>query len=168
MKTPTIALFTGDPAGIGPELVAKVLADPRGAADARASSSSRSRSVLEAGCARCRRDARPAGGDRGRRARQGAGIVRLQWDGWTAPASRAAQATADNGAFMLDALRVALDLWRIAASVDAVCFAPLNKAALRAGGMTAGRRAALVCARSSTITARAASSTCWKRCGRRA
>ncbi len=32
MKTPTIALFTGDPAGIGPELVAKVLATPGGIA----------------------------------------------------------------------------------------------------------------------------------------
>src|SRR5690606_40154338 len=28
MKKPTVALFTGDPAGIGPEIVAKVLGDP--------------------------------------------------------------------------------------------------------------------------------------------
>jgi 4-hydroxythreonine-4-phosphate dehydrogenase len=31
---PTIALFTGDPAGIGPELTAKLLADPDTAARA--------------------------------------------------------------------------------------------------------------------------------------
>jgi 4-hydroxythreonine-4-phosphate dehydrogenase len=36
---------------------------------------------------------------------------------------------------MLDALRLALDFAR-RGEVDAICFAPLNKAALRAGGMT--------------------------------
>ena len=45
------------------------------------------------------------------------------------------KANADNGAFMLAALRTALDLAH-KGQVDAVCFAPLNKAALRAGGMT--------------------------------
>ena len=52
----------------------------------------------------------------------------------TRPRSHTAQAGAANGAFMLDSLRFALDLAQ-RGEVDAVCFAPLNKAALRAGGM---------------------------------
>ena len=61
-------------------------------------------------------------------------IARLEWDGWDAPAFAPAKATAANGAFMLESLRRALDLAQ-RGDVDAVCFAPLNKAALRAGGM---------------------------------
>jgi 4-hydroxythreonine-4-phosphate dehydrogenase len=134
MKIPTIALFTGDPAGIGPELVAKVLATPGALPTARI--------VVIAQQAGWEVAARDAGvtldlpavtADAARGS--SAGIVRLQWDGWAAPAFARGQANAGNGAFMLEALRVALDLWR-SGQVDAVCFAPLNKAALRAGGMT--------------------------------
>ena len=134
VKIPTIALFTGDPAGIGPELVAKVLATPAALPKARIVVIAQ-----EAGLEAAARDvgvtldlpavtAESARGD-------GTGIVRLQWEGWTAPAFARGRANADNGAFMLAALRVALDLSRFG-QVDAVCFAPLNKAALRAGGMT--------------------------------
>jgi 4-hydroxy-L-threonine phosphate dehydrogenase PdxA len=62
-------------------------------------------------------------------------LARLEWSGWNAPAFTQAQATAANGAFMLDGLKLALDLAQRGV-VDAVCFAPLNKAALRAAGMT--------------------------------
>ncbi len=134
MKKPTIALFTGDPAGIGPELVAKVLATPEALPDARFVVIAQ-----QVGLASAARDAGvtldlpvvTADAARG----DGTGIVRLDWDGWAAPAFARGQANADNGAFMLRALRVALDLSRTG-QVDAVCFAPLNKAALRAGGMT--------------------------------
>ena len=134
MKTPTIALFTGDPAGIGPELVAKVLATPGALPTARivviAQQVGLEAAARDAGVA-LDLPAVTADAARG----NGAGIVRLQWNGWAAPAFARGQANADNGGFMLDALRVALDLWR-SGQVDAVSFAPLNKAALRAGGMT--------------------------------
>ena len=134
MKTPTIALFTGDPAGIGPELVAKVLAKPAALPKARfvviAQQVGLENAARDAGAAL---DLPAVTADTARG--NGAGIVRLEWQGWSAPAFARGQANADNGAFMLSALRVALDLSR-AGQVDAVCFAPLNKAALRAGGMT--------------------------------
>ena len=133
MKTPTIALFTGDPAGIGPELVAKVLAAPASlpaahivvigqrvglAEAARAVGIAADLPVFEPGNAS---EARPA-------------VTRLAWDGWDAPAFARGIANADNGGYMLAALRAALDLAG-SGHADALCFAPLNKAALRAGGM---------------------------------
>ncbi len=130
----TIALVAGDPAGIGPELVAKVLANP----------------ALLPDDARIRLIAQRASMDTAARAAgvaldlpvlpwaQAADarvpVARLEWDGWDAPAFPPAQATAANGAFMLESLRHALDLAR-GGQVDAICFAPLNKAALRAAGM---------------------------------
>ena len=132
-RIPTLALFTGDPAGIGPELVAKVLATPAALPKARIIVIAQ-----QAGLEAAARDAGVAlnlpavAADAARSGESG--IVRLQWEGWAAPAFARGQANAANGAFMLSALRVALDLSR-AGQVDAVCFAPLNKAALRAGGM---------------------------------
>jgi len=132
--TPTIALVAGDPAGIGPELVAKVLADRATLPDAHI--------VLIAQRTSLEEGARAAGVGLdlpqqllSATTRSSEPVSRLQWDGWDARAFPQAQATAANGAFMLDSLRAALDLAR-RGRVDAVCFAPLNKAALRAGGMT--------------------------------
>jgi 4-hydroxythreonine-4-phosphate dehydrogenase len=131
--TATIALVAGDPAGIGPELVAKLLANPALLPDARirliAQRASMDAAARSAGVAldlpalpwAHAADARVP-------------IARLEWDGWDAPAFAPAKATAANGAFMLESLRRALDLAQ-RGDVDAVCFAPLNKAALRAGGM---------------------------------
>ena len=107
----TIALFTGDPAGIGPELVEKLLAEPATLA--------RADVVLI--------------GQRGQI--QAPPAVRWHdWAGADAPAFERAQARADNGRYMLQGLEAGA---RLAASgaVDAFCFAPLNKSALRAGGM---------------------------------
>jgi 4-hydroxythreonine-4-phosphate dehydrogenase len=134
VKIPTIALFTGDPAGIGPELVAKVLANPAALPKARIVVIAQE-AGLEAAArgAGVTLDLPAVGADAARG--DGTGIVRLQWGGWNAPAFARGRANADNGAFMLAALRVALDLSRLG-QVDAICFAPLNKAALRAGGMT--------------------------------
>jgi 4-hydroxythreonine-4-phosphate dehydrogenase len=133
MRVPTIALFAGDPAGIGPELTAKVLADPalRPAAAIRVIAHRKS---LEAG-------AKAAGVvldlpvASAVRAQNGSpAVARLDWAGWEAPAFERGVAGAANGAHMLSALRVALDLAQ-RGDVDVICFAPLNKAALRAGGM---------------------------------
>jgi 4-hydroxy-L-threonine phosphate dehydrogenase PdxA len=110
MKT-KIALFTGDPAGIGPELVEKLLADPN--------TLSRADVVLI--------------GQRGQ-LRVPDAVRWHDWEGADAPAFERAQARADNGRFMLKGLEAGA---RLAASgqADALCFAPLNKSALRAGGM---------------------------------
>ena len=78
MKYPVIALFTGDPAGIGPELVEKFLAqgDWRSQAE-----------ILLIG----QKGALQAPSD----------LTWLEWSGWDAPAFERGQATADNGRFML-------------------------------------------------------------------
>jgi 4-hydroxy-L-threonine phosphate dehydrogenase PdxA len=117
---PAVALFAGDPAGVGPELVARLLADGAAAkrADIRLIAS---RAVLEEGmrAAGCHFDCEP---------------LLVDWPGANAKGFERGVAGAKNGAFMLEGLRVGLDLCRSGAA-EAICFAPLNKAALRAGGM---------------------------------
>jgi 4-hydroxy-L-threonine phosphate dehydrogenase PdxA len=110
-QRPVIALFTGDPAGIGPELVAKLLQDAQAVQSA---------DVLLIG----QQD-------------QDIGTANVTWHDW--PGSDAApfapgQAGADNGRYMLQGLAAGVDLVR-SGRADAFCFAPLNKGALRAGGM---------------------------------
>jgi len=134
VKTPTIALFTGDPAGIGPELVAKVLAAPASLPAARIIVIGQRAGLAEAARA-AGTTLEPPVFDAAIPSDAGPAVTRLTWDGWNVPAFARGIAAADNGAFMLTALRVALDLTR-AGHADALCFAPLNKAALRAGGMT--------------------------------
>jgi len=108
---PTIVLFTGDPAGIGPEIVEKLLADP--AVPARANIVL----VAQRGVLRVPE-----------------GVQWHVWEGLDAPHFERAQARQDNGRFMLQGLAQGAALAHSGAA-DAFCFAPLNKAALRAGGM---------------------------------
>lgn len=108
---PTIALFSGDPAGIGPELVEKLLADP--------ATLNRAHVLLI--------------GQRGQ-LRVPEGVQWQDWVGVDAPAFERAQARADNGRFMLQGLEFGAKL-AASGQADAFCFAPLNKGALRAGGM---------------------------------
>lgn len=130
--TAIIALVAGDPAGVGPELVAKLLADPAALPARIRLIAHRASLDAAAKLAGVTLDL-PA-----LRAEDAAGselaVARMEWEGWNAAPFAQGQANADNGAFMLDALRFALDLAR-SGVVDAVCFAPLNKSALRAGGM---------------------------------
>jgi len=127
--TATIALVAGDPAGIGPELVAKLLGEPgklpaqirliahRASLDAAAKVAG---VALELPALKTD-DAALA-------------VARMEWSGWNAAPFEQGKAGAANGAFMLDSLKFALDLAQRGV-VDAVCFAPLNKSVLRAGGM---------------------------------
>lgn len=108
---PTVALFTGDPAGIGPELVGKLLQDAATTASAR---------ILLIG-----QQDRPA---------TAAPVQVHAWPGRLAAPFAPGVAGADNGRYMLDALAEGVDLVRSGAA-DAFCFAPLNKGALRLGGM---------------------------------
>lgn len=114
MEKPVIALFTGDPAGIGPELVSKLLADPatRGKAD-----------VLLLGQSVEFRHS-PAL----------SWVKPHAWSGWDRPAFERGQISELNGRYMLEALTEGAQLVR-EGRADALCFAPLNKGALRAGGM---------------------------------
>lgn len=112
MSLPTLALFTGDPAGIGPELVAKLLSD--------ASWKNHARVILIA--------------------QEGAlqvpeEVVWHDWSGRKAAPFAKGVAQADNGRYMLEALAQGVDLV-MAGQADAFCFAPLNKSALRQAGMT--------------------------------
>jgi len=130
--TTTIALVAGDPAGVGPELVAKLLGNP-------AKLPARIRLIAHqasldaaAKIAAVALDLPVLDADNA--AQSNLAVARMDWGGWNAAPFEQGKAGAANGAFMLDALGFALDLAQRGV-VDAVCFAPLNKAALRAGGM---------------------------------
>jgi 4-hydroxythreonine-4-phosphate dehydrogenase len=128
---PTIALFTGDPSGIGPEVVAKVLADAEVQAAARLLIIG-SRAVLEEGM-------RVAGVhtdviDAGPVPSASDKPQLVQWEHVAASDFELGEVNAKSGRFMLDGLAKALRLCQ-GDIADAICVAPLNKAALRAGGM---------------------------------
>lgn len=134
MMKPNIALVIGDPAGVGPELVAKLLADRDVAQQA---------NIFIIGNRASMADAERATGtslglatvdqaDIG--VRDFAQPVWLDWSGIDAPAFARGKADAPNGKFMLDMLTLGAQLTRDG-KTDALCFAPLNKGALRAGGM---------------------------------
>ncbi|MFW7339931.1 4-hydroxythreonine-4-phosphate dehydrogenase PdxA [Pollutimonas sp. H1-120] len=129
---PTIALFAGDPAGIGPEIVAKVLADKE-ALDAANLLIIGSRPVLEAGMraagAVTELAYAPADLPDGDHA-----PLLMHWEHENADGFELGQVTPKNGRFMLDGLAFGLRLCQQGIA-DAMCVAPLNKAALRAGGM---------------------------------
>jgi len=120
---PTIALFAGDPAGVGPELVARLLADG-GAARKADIVLIGSREVLVEGM---RVASRAYSLER-------APIVVAEWDGVDEGGFDCGVVSEKGGRHMLAGLSFALDLHR-QGLVDALCFAPLNKAGLRAGGM---------------------------------
>jgi 4-hydroxy-L-threonine phosphate dehydrogenase PdxA len=127
---PTIALFTGDPAGVGPELVARLVADDaiRDAAH-----------ILLVGAESVVADGMRAAGvafayDRGPAQRGASGVRLVEWPHADDRGFAHGEVSAKNGAYMLAGLRLAIDLTRRGIA-DAMCFAPLNKAALRAGGM---------------------------------
>jgi 4-hydroxythreonine-4-phosphate dehydrogenase len=120
MTKPTIALFTGDPAGIGPELVAKLLAETDAMRDANIRLIG-ARSVIEDGmrAAKVNIDVEP---------------LLVDWPYASATGFARGEVSAKNGEYMLAGLALGLRLCE-QGEADAMCFAPLNKAALRAGGM---------------------------------
>jgi 4-hydroxythreonine-4-phosphate dehydrogenase len=131
---PNIALVIGDPAGVGPELIAKLLSD--GDASARAN-------IFVIGNRASMADAeRVTGASLGLTTinqteigtRDFARPVWLDWAGIDMPAFARGKAEAANGKFMLDMLTLGAQLTS-EHRTQALCFAPLNKGALRAGGM---------------------------------
>jgi len=131
---PNIALVIGDPAGIGPELVARLLAEGDAAQRAniylignRVSMADAQRATgTTLDLATVQRDAVGT--------RDLAAPVWLEWSGIDAPAFARGKAESPNGRFMLDMLTLGANLTS-EGKTDALCFAPLNKGALRAGGM---------------------------------
>ncbi|RTZ47840.1 4-hydroxythreonine-4-phosphate dehydrogenase PdxA [Candidimonas sp. SYP-B2681] len=132
MNKPTIALFTGDPAGIGPEIVAKVLndADVRNAANLLIIGS---RPVLEAGMRTAGIHTEVLDAPADIPAGDHAPFL-MNWQHVAADQFELGEVTQKSGRFMLDGLAFGLKMCgnNIA---DAMCVAPLNKAGLRAGGM---------------------------------
>jgi 4-hydroxy-L-threonine phosphate dehydrogenase PdxA len=106
-----IALFMGDPAGVGPELVGKLLAQE--------GIEQRAEVTLIGHLAGF----------------EGTGQAKIHsWSGLHAPRFERGVVSAASGRFMLDALTEGTRLV-LSGQADALCFAPLNKGALRAGGM---------------------------------
>lgn len=127
--TPTLALVMGDPAGIGPELMARLLADP----------ASRRARILAIGDRRLlERGAREAGveldlpviGDRERALASNAGHVFLDLANLDPSTIARGTPTAEGARSALQNYGLALDL-AVAGEVDAVTFVPFNKQAMR-------------------------------------
>lgn len=116
---PRVAITLGDPSGIGSELVAKLLAAPEVREQA---------GVLVIGDRAEFDNAQGAAGVR---------VDLSERDEFlhvpVAAGFEPAKVSAESGRHTLDCLGVALDL-ASSGAVDAVCFAPLNKESLRAGG----------------------------------
>ena len=137
MTKSTIALFTGDPAGVGPELIARLLAEGSAAKQANILLIS-SRSVLQEAVQLTGAPFAFVGGVSGDAASaKGCDLdlpLLLNWPGLDAEGFERGKVTPKNGKFMLDGLSLGVALCQSGAA-DALCFAPLNKSALRAGGM---------------------------------
>ena len=132
--TPVVAVTLGDASGIGPELVAKLLADPRARAAAQ---------IVVVGDAWTLQDGERIAGvsspiqvihDWGQ-ARGGGGtplFLEVETVALDAVTPGKVSAAAGRGARL--ALEACLAAFRRGA-IDAICFAPLNKAAMKKGGM---------------------------------
>ncbi|MEK6420338.1 MAG: 4-hydroxythreonine-4-phosphate dehydrogenase PdxA [Burkholderia gladioli] len=117
-----IALSIGDPAGVGAEIIARLLADPATAEKAHITLIG-NREALARGAAAA-----------GVPVPQAAPWLEiLPWAGSDAAFAPAVISEA-SGRFMLDSLRLAVRRVQDGLA-DAVCFGPLNKSALRLGGM---------------------------------
>ncbi|KAB0633914.1 4-hydroxythreonine-4-phosphate dehydrogenase PdxA [Burkholderia stagnalis] len=133
---PVVALTLGDPAGIGPELIAKLLARP--------DATSRANLVLigdrwlwEAGqrVAGVRVELEPVASLAAVRERPSCARPAFVAVDTVDPAQvTASQAGAAGGRSVLDVLNRCMDAAR-AGDIDAICFAPLNKHAMKLGGL---------------------------------
>jgi 4-hydroxythreonine-4-phosphate dehydrogenase len=122
---PRIALLLGDPAGVGPELVAKLLADPvsRQAEITLIGNRREYEAGMEVATLSTPLGTTAAPGRPRLVEHAGSG-------GW-----QRATASAASGRYIFETLRIALDLAR-KGEVDAICVAPLNKTSLHLAGMT--------------------------------
>ena len=131
---PNIALVMGDPAGVGPELIAKLLAGEGVKAVANIFVIGNRASMTDAERATDTSLGLATVSQTEVGVRDFAQPVWLDWSGIDEPAFAVGKAQARNGKFMLDMLTLGAQL-TCDGKTDALCFAPLNKGALRAGGM---------------------------------
>ncbi|MEJ2170845.1 MAG: 4-hydroxythreonine-4-phosphate dehydrogenase PdxA [Desulfobacterales bacterium] len=135
IEKPTIALLLGDPSGIGPELAAKLLAAEEVCRQANI--------FLIADRDEFLKGQRIASVDISVKESDGFenadfSIGRPVLCNYRSPAKGKfsdAKATAEGGRYSLETLQMALDL-TLDGKTDAICFAPLNKAAMHLSGMT--------------------------------
>ena len=129
-RKPRIAVLLGDPAGIGPELVARLLAEP-GVRDAADLLLIADRGELDEGMRIA--GLRTAYTLAGSPAQPGVPVL-LDFRGDTRGPFARAQASAQGGRYCLDTLSRALAAHRDG-EADAILFAPLNKTSLHEAGM---------------------------------
>jgi 4-hydroxythreonine-4-phosphate dehydrogenase len=134
-RKPRIAMLLGDPAGIGPELIAALLADPAttAAADVLLIAD---RAEFDEGMriAGVNVDVAPIDSLESLDFSAGKPLFH-DFRGATDGAFERAEATVKGGRYCLDTLAVALDLTRKGAT-DAILFGPLNKSSMHMAGMT--------------------------------
>ena len=135
---PRVAMVLGDPAGIGPELVAKLLdwneATDHGDIFLVGDRDEVARGAEVAGVAVDVEEVDSFDTDDGDPPR-GAGRIRLlHHELPDRPGFARAAATAEGGRYSLQTLEIALDLAR-SGRVDSICFAPLNKEAMHRAGI---------------------------------
>lgn len=130
---PLVTLTLGDAAGIGAELIARLLAEPGVGEQARI--------VLVADDWQWQQGQQLAGTDhqlpivtRFAEAHEHQGPVLLKVDTLAPTQARYAEVSGACGASTLEILRLCLDAAQ-AGEVDAICFAPLNKHAMKLGGL---------------------------------
>ncbi|SDV46562.1 4-hydroxythreonine-4-phosphate dehydrogenase PdxA [Chitinasiproducens palmae] len=119
---PHIALCIGDPAGVGPEIIVSLLADAALGERARVTLIGNG-PALEAAAA-SRKLPVPVSND---------WLTVIDWRGYDRHFTPATVG-ADNGAFILESLQLGTRLVT-EGDADALCFGPLNKGAMRKGGM---------------------------------
>jgi 4-hydroxythreonine-4-phosphate dehydrogenase len=133
MNLPLLGLVPGDPTGIGPEQCARALADRRLADAARLLVIGDAR-VLERGAAQAgvalalRRVAQPEDADF-----SGPAVPVLDLCNYDPAAIAQGKVSAESGRLTGETLKHAVDL-ALEGRLDGIAFAPLNKAALHAGG----------------------------------
>jgi 4-hydroxy-L-threonine phosphate dehydrogenase PdxA len=127
-----VGLLLGDPCGIGPELVARLLTggelDPDTATIVIGEPRILARGAQHAGIELRLPEASSAD------AADPGTVALLRGPSLDLAAAPVGQASAAAGAYVLDAFRQALGLVRVGA-LDALCFAPCNKQAMHAGGL---------------------------------
>ncbi len=129
---PKIALALGDPAGIGPEIVAKSLASPEMEGVCRPVVVGPAW-LVEHGMEVAQVKLEIAASDPSRLGDLPAGTAALVDQGWLFADFRSGRLSAAAGKLSMEMLRTAVDMAR-AGAVDAVVFGPLNKGGLRLGG----------------------------------
>ena len=132
---PTIALLVGDPSGIGPELVARLLALENVSRQANIYLIADKDEFVKGQRIADIQVAVSEAADFDNADFSDARPVLYDYRSPVKGRFTDAKATAEGGQYSLDTMQMALDL-ALGGQADAVCFAPLNKAAMHLAGMT--------------------------------